>query len=199
MGSDGTFETKECACYQMEFASQVSPNRLKTVDFKTTQTRRTTPLRRHCNIFKKALTFMEALRSTALCKLLSGRLEFPTFPNVVNKPPVKGSINLSQYFVLLPLGQELFDASLEYLIFETCAWRPAYLSSAASSHLEYLTVCACWIPNYVLPSSGTLKCVCEHLILFYFISRISAITRNTQVCVNILFCCILYQGFQIFR
>ena len=117
---------------------------------------------------------------------------------MVNKPPVKETINFSQYFVLLPLGWEPLHPSLEYSTFETCAWKPAYLSSVASSHLEYLTVCAYWIPNYFLPSSGTLKCVCEHLVLLYFISRISAITRNTQVCVNILYCGILYQGFQIF-
>ena len=125
---------------------------------------------------------------TALYKLLSRRLEFPTFPNVVNKPPVKGSINLSQYFVLLPLGREPLHPSLEYLTFETCASHLPH----ASSHLEY-TVCAHWISNYFLPSSGTLKCVwtsytvllyikdfchhqehssvCEHLILLYFISR----------------------------
>ena len=78
----------------------------------------------------------------------------------------------SAYLLLLPLGWEPLHPSLEYLTFETCAWKPAYLSSAA-----------CIQPFGIY-------CVCALDIELF-----SAIIRNTQVCVNILYSFTLYQGF----
>ena len=108
---------------------------------------------------------------TALYKLLSGRLESPTFPNVVNKLPSKDQLTCrSTLFYCHSAGSRY-----------TRPWSIRHLKPVLGGqpicHLSH-------------PAIWNIHCVCALDIELF-----SAIIRNTQVCVNILYSFTLYQGF----